>query len=55
MERYCREIEDAIFAVEVLHRIVQFAVTGDLARLAGQRELLLRLLKWRIKQLENST
>jgi energy-coupling factor transporter ATP-binding protein EcfA2 len=47
VERYRKEIEEAIFDVNELRSLVGKAVRGDLKSLSEQRELLLRLLQQR--------
>lgn len=47
IDRYRREIEDAILAIEELEVVVNQAVSGEFTLRLQQRELLLRLLKWK--------
>ena len=44
VERYRKEIEEAIFAVNELRRAVEMAISGELEQLTRERELLLRVI-----------
>jgi energy-coupling factor transporter ATP-binding protein EcfA2 len=47
IDRYRKEIEDAIFAVAALRHRIEMAIGGELNELYRQYELLLRILKYR--------
>jgi hypothetical protein len=44
VERYRKEIEEAIFAVNELRRAVEMAISGEFEQLTRERELLLRVI-----------
>jgi hypothetical protein len=44
VERYRKEIEEAIFSVDELRRAVEMAISGEFQQLTRERELLLRVI-----------
>ena len=48
VDRYRREIEEAIYAVDTMDKTIRLAVSGELRDLSVHRELLLRVLKSRM-------
>ena len=53
VERYRKEIEEAIFAVDELRRAVEMAISGEFEQLTRERELLLRLISLVGEQKQN--